>query len=126
VGAYISNIKGNRPVKLNEYPQAIALLEEKILVVSCEVEIQTELLGFMDGEIETAIASDSQLKNEQHRKAKRLELQQQPDYLAAKSSLKEAKEQQARLAIKLNLLRNEFSVMKLEYRMQIASLEAVA
>lgn len=113
-------------MRLNEYPQAIALLEEKILVISREVEIQTELLSFMDGEIETVIASDSQLKNEQHRKAKRLELQQQPDYLAAKSCLKEAKEQQARLAIKLNLLRNQFSVMKLEYRMRIASLEAVA
>ena len=48
-------------MRLNEYPQAIALLEEKILVVSREVEIQTELLSFMDGEIETAIAFDSQL-----------------------------------------------------------------
>ena len=113
-------------MKLNEYPQAIALLEEKILVVTREVEIQTELLSFMDGEIETAIAFDSQLKNEQHRKAKRLEIQQQPDYLAAKSSLKAAKEQQVRLAIKLNLLRNQFSVARLEARLQIASLEAVA
>jgi hypothetical protein len=113
-------------MKINEYPQAIARIEEKILVVSREVEIQTELLSFMDGEIETAIASDPQLKNEQQRKAKRLELQQQPDYLAAKSSLKEAKEQQARLAIMLNLLRNQFSAAKLEARLQIAQLEAVA
>jgi hypothetical protein len=62
-------------MKLNDYPQAIALLEEKILVVNREIEIQSELLSFMDGEIETAIASDNALKNEQNRKAKRLEMQ---------------------------------------------------
>jgi hypothetical protein len=43
-----------------------------------------------------------------------------------KANLKAAKENRDRLSIKLNLLRNEFSVMKLEYRMQIAQLEAVA
>jgi hypothetical protein len=118
--------KGNRPMKINEYPQAIALFEEKILVASREVEIQTELLGFMDGEIETAIASDKALKNDQNRQAKRLEMQQQPDYLEVKVNLKAAKEDRDRALIKLNLLRNQFLVAKLEYRMQIAQLETVA
>lgn len=101
-------------------------MEEALLKASIDVEVQTELLGFMDGEIEATIANDSSLKNEQMRKAKRLELQQQPDYLQAKVALKEAKEDRDRLQIKLNLLRNQFSVAKLEARLQVAQLEAVA
>lgn len=113
-------------MKLSQYPQAIAQAEEALLTAIIDVEVQTELLGFMNREIELLIASDEGLKNEQQRKAKRLELQQQPDYLQFLASLKEAKEDRERLQIKLNLLRNEFSVTKLEARLQAAQLEAVA
>ena len=113
-------------MKLNQYPTAIAQVEEALLKASIDVEVQTELLSFMDGEIEAMIASDSALKNEQHRKARRLDLQQQPDYLQGKIALKEAKEDRERLQIKLNWLRNQFSVAKLEARLQIAQLSAVA
>lgn len=113
-------------MKLGQYPKAIAQAEEALLTAMIDVEVQTELLGFMDGEIELTIASNEGLKNEQQRKAKRLELQQQPDYLQVLLSLKEAKKDRERLQIKLNFLRNEFSVTKLEERKAIASLEAVA
>jgi hypothetical protein len=113
-------------MKLNQYPKAIAEIESKILAASREVEIQIERISFLDGEIEAEIAADLSLKNEQNRKAKRLELQQQPDYLEALAKLKEVKEQKERLTIELNQLRNEFSVAKLETRMTIAQLEATA
>lgn len=112
--------------KLPEYPQAIARAAEKHLQASQEVEIQSELLDFLTGEIEAAIADNPNLKNEQQRKAKRLALTQEPDYLAAKIALKQALFKRERLQIRLNLLRNQFAVAKLEARLQIAQLEAVA
>ena len=113
-------------MKLNEYPQAIADIELRIFHTTQDIEIQTERLSFLDGEIETAIAADKTLKNEQQRKTRRLELQQEPDYLEAKSALKEAKRTRDGWNIKLNLLRNQFSVAKLELRMAIAQLESAA
>jgi hypothetical protein len=113
-------------MKLSQYPKAIASLEETLLQASLNVEIYGEHLSFMDAEIEIEIACDGDLKNDQMRKAKRLELQQQPDYLDAKTRLKDAKVQRERLSIELNQTRNEFSVAKLEARNAIANLEAVA
>jgi len=113
-------------MKLNQYPQVIASLEESLLQASLDVEIYSEQLSFMDADIEAAIASDSSLKNDQMRKARRLEMQQDQDYLDSKSRLKDAKLRRERLSIGLNRMRNEFSVAKLEARTAIANLEAVA
>ncbi len=111
---------------LNQFPLKIAKAETKILNLDRQVTIYKEQLSFMDGEIETAIASNKDLKNEQQRKTKRLELKQEPDYLQAKASLTEATEKRDKAQIELNLLRNQFSVAKLEARQEIANLEAVA
>ncbi len=111
---------------LNQFPLKIAKAETKVLNLDREIAIHKENLSFMDGEIETAIASNKDLKNEQQRKTKRLELRQEPDYLQAKASLTEATEKRDKAQIELNLLRNQFSVAKLETRQAIASLEAVA
>lgn len=111
-------------MNLNQFPHNIAKIEQKILEIQREIEIQSERLFFFDADIEKAIASAQTLKNEQQRKCKRLDLQQQPDYLEAKAALKEAKEKRETLLIKLNLLRNQFSVAKLETRMSIAQMES--
>lgn len=115
-----------RFMKIQQYPQMIASLEETLLQVSLDVEIYAEHLSFFDGEIETQIAVDGDLKNEQMRKAKRLQLQQDQDYLDVKNRLKEAKVKRERFAIQLNQARNEFAVAKLEARQAIANSEAVA
>ena len=111
-------------MKLDQYPQAIADTELRIFHAVQEIEIQTERLSFLDAEIEKAIALDKTLKNEQQRKTRRLEFKQQPDYLQAKSALKEAKQTRDSWNISFNLLRNQFSVAKLEMRMAIAQLES--
>lgn len=113
-------------MKLNQYPQAIAKVEESLLNTTLDLECWQEELYFLNGEIELAIACDADLKNEQMRKAKRLELQQQPDYLQIKNKVKEAKINRDRLQIQVDLLRNQFSVAKLEARLRAASLEAAA
>ncbi len=81
------------------------------------------MLSYLDEEIETEIAQNQELKNEQQRQAKRLELQQQPNYLELKYNLKEAREERDFCAIELNQSQNEFSVLKLEMRLHIARLE---
>lgn len=111
--------------QLKKYPTQIASTEKTLLTLNRNIEIQTELLGFLDADIEKDI-SESLCKNDQQRKARRLELQAEPDYMEAKRKLTEVKEERDRATIKLNQLRNEFSVMKLELRIQIAELEAVA
>ena len=111
---------------LNQFPLKIAEAETQILGLYRQVTIYKEQLSFMDGEIETAIALNKELKNEQQRKTKRLELKQEPDYLQAKAALTEATEKRDKAVIQLNLLRNQFSVAKLETRQAIANLEAVA
>ncbi|MGK7895079.1 MAG: hypothetical protein AB4372_16025 [Xenococcus sp. (in: cyanobacteria)] len=113
-------------LKLNQFPNKIAEAETKILGLAHQVTIHKENLSFMDGEIELAIAFNKELKNEQQRKTKRLELKQEPDYLQAKASLTEATEKRDKAQIELNLIRNQFSVAKLEMRQKIANLEAVA
>jgi len=113
-------------LQLKQFPNKIAKAETKILNLESEIAIYKENLSFMDGEIELAIASNKELKNEQHRKTRRLELRQQPDYLQAKAALTEANEKRSKAQIDLNLLRNQFSVAKLETRVAIANLEAVA
>ncbi len=111
---------------LKEYPSKIAEVEILILSLDREVNIYKEQLSFMDADIEAAIASDKELKNEQQRKTKRLELRQEPDYLQVKAALTEATEKRDFELIQLNLLRNQFSVAKLETRQAIANLEIVA
>lgn len=111
---------------LKEYPSKIAEVEILILNLDRQVNIYKEQLSFMDADIENAIASNKELKNEQQRKTKRLELKQEPDYLQAKAALTEAVEKRDKEVIQLNLLRNQFSVAKLEERKAIANLEAVA
>ncbi len=110
---------------LSEYPEAIAQAEAKLLKLNQEIEIQSQLLSYLDTEIEKNIASNKDLKNDQQRKCKRLELQQEQDYLEIKTNLKEAKDDKDEQLIKLNLIRNQFSVAKLEAKLQIAQLELV-
>ena len=127
MGAQTNNFQEIKKMNnLNQFPLKIAEAETKVLNLDRQVTIYKEQLSFMDGEIETAIALNKELKNEQQRKTKRLELKQEPDYLQAKASLTEATEKRDREVIQLNLLRNQFSVAKLETRQAIANLEAVA
>lgn len=107
-------------MKLNEYPQQIYQQQLKIHHWEQQIEIHTEQLMFMDADIENAIALDKDLKNDQQRKAKRLEMQQHPDYLQIKTQLKEAKEKRILESIYLDLMCNQFSVLKLEERRKIA------
>ena len=101
-------------------------------IYSLEQDLRTakiELAGLEDSmdlykfEVEKAIASDDTLKNDNQRKAKRLELQNKPDYSQMITSIVKAKDKINHLEIELNLSNNRFSVAKLRSRHEIANLE---
>lgn len=111
-------------MQLNEYPIAIAKLQRQLLNLDQAIISLGESLSILGVEIEKQIVSDASLTNDTKRKARRLELQQSDlDYCKASIALKEAQAKRDRLDIDLQLLRNQFSVLKLEERRSIAQLE---
>jgi multidrug resistance efflux pump len=113
-------------MNLAEYPLAIAKLERRLLrkkksIRRCQAHLDQMLAMF-----EQAIAGDLDLKNDQHRKARRLELINSKGYQTAQSVLETYQDSLAALEINLQLLRSSFSVAKLEKRETIAHAEAIA
>lgn len=82
-----------------------------------------EIVNGLTAEIDTAIAFDSDLKNDAQRKAKRLELMSTAEYRKAVANLLMAQDERAEIEIDTNLLRNQFSVLKLQLREAIAARE---
>lgn len=112
-------------MQLKDYPQVIARLQRQILDLDQNLIGLAESVKIFEAEIDKAIAFDLTLKNDAQRKAKRIELQQTDgDYYSASRLFKETKEKRELLAIELELVRNQFSILKLEKREAIAHLEA--
>lgn len=110
-------------MKLIEYPAEIAEKQRQLLRSEQHIRRLQDILNRLTAEIDTAIAFDSDLKNDAQRKAKRLELMRTSDYRRAIANLQIAQDEQAELEIDLNLLRNQFSVLKLQLRETIAARE---
>lgn len=111
-------------LKLKDYPLAIAKLQRQVLDLEQHIIGLQETVSILATEIEKKVIGDASLTNDTKRKAKRLELQQSdPDYYRASIELKQAQQQRDSLDIDLLLLRNQFSVLKLEERRTIATME---
>lgn len=114
-------------MNLKDYPNAIAQLQRRILDLDQTLIGLTETVSILGVELEKQVLSDPSLTNDSKRKARRLELQQSDlDYCKAANQLKTAQVERDRLDIDLQLLRNQFSVLKLEERRAIATLELQA
>lgn len=110
-------------MKLNDYPIAIAEKQRQLLQTEQHIRRLQDIINRLAAEIDTAIAFDSELKNDAQRKAKRLELMSAPDYRRAAANLQITQDEWAEIEIDLNLLRNQFSVLKLQLREAIAARE---
>jgi predicted metalloenzyme YecM len=108
---------------LMEYPRDIAKLQSRILRLDRRIRKAQKELEQMTADIEIAIANDTDLKNDQQRKAKRLELMRKPEYVSLSDAVVEGLDRKTRFEIQVGLLRNEFSVLKLQFRDHIASKE---
>ncbi len=107
-----------------DYPLAIAKLERQLLRTSKDMRRYQADLEKLQMAIEQAIAADLELKNEQQRKAKRLELINSDDFQNAQRAVQTHGDRRAELEIDLQLLRNQFTVAKLEKREAIAQVES--
>lgn len=107
-------------MNLSEFPLAIARIERQQLRLSKKIRTAQAHLDKLTGEIECKIATDPELKNDQQRKARRLELLNSGDYQTAQTILNTYSDRRIALDINLSLLRNQFSVAKLEVRQTIA------
>ena len=113
-------------MKLADYPQKIAQLQRQILDLDQNIIGISESVKIFEAEIDKQIAFDATLKNDAQRKSRRIELQQTDgDYYQSSCLLKQKKEQRELLAIELELLRNQFSILKLELREAIVRTEAM-
>jgi hypothetical protein len=106
-----------KPMQLNEYPQAIAKLQGHILNLDQQIRTLNESAAVFLAVIDREIAFDLNLKNDSQRKAKRMELMEtKADYIEASLALKYAQDKRARLEIDLQLVHNQFSLLKLDRR----------
>jgi hypothetical protein len=111
-------------MKLSDYPMAIAQVQRQILALDQELIGLQEMVSFLAVEIEKQVIADERLTNDTKRKARRLELQQvDPDFYRASIDLKKAQAKREAREIELQLLLNQFSVLKLVERRAIALME---
>jgi uncharacterized phage infection (PIP) family protein YhgE len=111
---------------LSEFPQQLADLAQQLHEADKVIRQQQHQLDTLTAEIEQAIASDHDLKNEQQRKAKRLELTTRTAYQQAQAALQTAQDERHQLHIQYRLIADRFTVAKLITRERIASLELAA
>lgn len=120
----LASLSTNTPMmKLFDYPTAIAHKQRELLRTEQHVRRLQDILNRLTAEIDTTIAFDVELRNDAQRKAKRIELMGSPEYQRAVANLLLAQDQRAEVDIDLTLLRNQFSVLKLEKRDAIATRE---
>jgi len=110
-------------MKLVDYPVAIAEKERQLLRAEQHLRRLQDIVNRLTAEIDTAIAFDSKLRNDAQQKAQRLELMGAADYRKAWTNLQTAQNDRVELEIDLNLLRNQFSVFRLQLRERIADRE---
>jgi multidrug resistance efflux pump len=111
-------------MKLSDYPIAIAQAQRQILTLDQQLIGLQETVSVLVMEVEKRVIADGSLTNDTKRKARRLELQQvDPDFYRASIDLKKAQAKREALEIDLQLLLNQFSVLKLEEKRAIAVME---
>jgi hypothetical protein len=108
---------------LNEYPKAIADKERLLLEAIEKGKDEKRKLEKLLLEIEGLIAYDSELKNEQQRKVRKSELlKENYQHEEITRTLEKLEKRKREIEIQLDLLKNEFSVAKLEVRMKYAEM----
>lgn len=110
-------------MQLSEFPQQIADKQLAVLNQEQKVRKLKDILQTFDREIECAVAFDTELKNESQRKSKKAELQADEEYQGTLLELQHAQEALTKLQIEAELLRNHFSVAKLEFKLNLVNLE---
>jgi hypothetical protein len=111
---------------LNRLPQAIADQSYKMLALDEEIRHCREIIATYDSEIDNAIAF-GEFKNDAQRKAAKSQMILENEALQANvKCLQALTTSRDKGAIELGLLRDRFSIAKLEARERIAKIESLA
>ena len=114
-------------MNLSTFPDAIATAQTNLLKLGRELAIARNALIIEEAEIDKAIAFSSDFKNDSQRKAAKVQMLQESSKYQELSALFESINEKYQLAdIDLQLVKNNFTVAKLEARDRIAKLETLA
>jgi len=110
-------------LSLNDYPHEIARVRTAIARLDRTIASVEYAIARIDLAIENTVAMNPNLKNDTQRRAKRGELRSSnPELRAYQEQLTRAREKRTRKEIQLEMLRNTFSIAKLQLRHEIASM----
>ena len=114
-------------MKLSNFPHAIATAQQKLLNLGKDLTIVRNQLLLEENSIDQAIAFSSDFKNDSQRKtAKAQMLQESALYQSLTKNLADLTDKYTRADINLQLVKNNFTVAKLEMRERIAKMETLA
>jgi phage shock protein A len=108
-------------LNLSQYPAAIAQAAQSVNDLEHQLVESRQHLARLEGSADRIVAFEANLKNDNQRRARRFEvLQANLEYQQANDCLNRLTTEKAQAVACLERLRNEFSVAKLETRLQIA------
>ena len=114
-------------MQLSNFPHAIATAQQKLLNLGRDITIVRNHLLLEENSIDQAIAFSSDFKNDTQRKTARQQMLQESNlYQSLSQQLIDLQEKYNRADINLQLVKNNFTVAKLEARERIAKLETLA
>jgi hypothetical protein len=113
-------------MKLSNFPHAIATAQQKLLNLGKDLTIVRNQLLLEENSIDQAIAFSSDFKNDSQRKtAKAQMLQESAPYQSLTQNLADLTDKYNRVDINLQVVKNNFTVAKLEMRERIAKMETL-
>jgi hypothetical protein len=113
-------------MNLSTFPHAIATAQQKLLNLGRDITIVRNHLLLEENSIDQAIAFSSDFKNDSQRKTARQQMLQESNlYQSLSQQLIDLQEKYARADINLQLVKNNFTVAKLEMREKIAKMETL-
>jgi hypothetical protein len=108
-------------MKLNQYPVAIAQAAQTVNELESQIAAVQLVINRIEGSADKVAAFETDLKNDNQRKARRFEvLQVNLEYQQSLNTLIRLTAERGNAVAQLEYLRNQFSVAKLETRLAIA------
>lgn len=107
-------------LNLNQYPAAIAQAALNVNELDYQIAEAQRHVSRLEGNADMVVAFEASLKNDNQRKARRFEvLQVNPEYERAIERVMRLTTEKANALARLEHLRNEFGVSKLEARLSL-------
>lgn len=113
-------------MNLSTFPHAIATASYELLALGTKIRNVRSTILDIESEVDSAIAFGDYKNDSQRKVAKTQMLKENEDYAAFTEELQTLTDGYAKAEINLNLIKNNFSIRKLEARERIAKMESLA